>query len=334
MGRPIMRRLYLIFIAAVFVAFHISAYAEQSGEEILNAVVKIHAVIPADAHTAKSLGTEREGNGVVIDSKGHILTIGYLILEAETLQVFGTGDKPIKAVFVGYDHKTGFGLLRADEPLDIIPMKLGKSSEIKEGEPLLIAGYGGKNSVQAAQVISRREFAGSWEYLLEDALFTVPPYVNYGGAALVDREGQLVGIGSLLTQVMIPGFGSILCNIFVPIDHLKPILSDMIAAGHSREAPRPWLGINTEEVHGRIFITQVVPESPAEKAGLKSGDIVLAVSGKPVNGLADFYRKVWALGEAGTDVPLSVLQGIQTRNVSVHSTDRNKLLRLDIQKVL
>jgi S1-C subfamily serine protease len=327
-----MRGTCLLVILAVLIAFGIPAYAGQSAEEILKAIVKIRAIIPGDAHTARTLGTEREGNGVVIDSKGHILTIGYLIVEAETIQVIGAEDKPVKATFVGYDHKTGFGLLRADEPLGVAPMKLGQSSEVKEGDPVLVAGHGGRDSVQAARVISRKEFAVYWEYLLEDPILTTPPYANFGGAALVGREGQLLGIGSLFTQVMIQGFGSIPCNLFVPIDHLKPILSDLITKGRSRGVPRPWLGVNAEEAHGRVFIVQLTPGGPAEEAGLKPEDMILTVDGKAVNGLADFYRKVWALGKAGIDVPLSILQGTRILDITVHSTDRYQVLRLKPQK--
>ena len=323
-----MRGRCLLVTLAVLIVLVVPAYAKQDAEEILKAIVKIRATIPADAHTARTLGTEREGNGVVIDSKGHILTIGYLIVEADDIQVFGPEGKPVKATFVGYDHKTGFGLLRADEPLGVTPMKLGQSSEVKVGDPVLVAGYGGEDSAQAARVIGRKEFAGYWEYLLEEALFTAPAYANFGGAALVGPEGQLLGIGSLLSQIMIQGFGSIPCNLFVPIDHLKPILSDLLAKGRSLEAPRPWLGVNVEEAHGRVFITQVTPKGPSEEAGLKLGDMILTVGGKEVNGLADFYRKVWAAGNAGVDVPLGILQGTQIREVKVRSTDRHQFLRL------
>jgi S1-C subfamily serine protease len=329
-----MRGRYLLLTLAVLIVLAVPAYAKQDAEEILKAIVKIRAIIPGDAQTARTLGTEREGNGVVIDSKGHILTIGYLIVEAEDIQVLGSEGKPVKATFVGYDHKTGFGLLRTDESLGVAPMKLGQSSEIKEGDPALVAGHGGGDSVQAIRVISRKEFAGYWEYLLEDAIFTAPAYANYGGAALIGPEGQLLGIGSLLSQIMIQGFGSIPCNIFVPIDHLKPILSDLIARGRSREAPRPWLGLNVEEAHGRVFIIQLTPKGPTEEAGLKPGDMILAVDGKEVNGLADFYRKVWALGNAGIDVPLSLLQGIRIRDIKVRSIDRHQFLQLKPRKAI
>jgi S1-C subfamily serine protease len=311
---------------AIFIAFGMPAYADQDAKEILKAIVKIRSIIPKDAHTASTLGTEREGNGVVIDSKGHVLTIGYLIVEAETIEVTGPEGKPINANFVGYDHNTGFGLLRTEKPLNVRPLKLGKSSNVKEGEPVLVAGHGGEDLAQAAQVISRKEFVGYWEYLLEEALFTVPAYSNFGGAALIDRDGQLLGIGSLFTQIVIPGFGSIPCNMFVPIDLLNPILTDLIATGRSRKEPRPWLGINTEEAHGRVFVTQITPRGPAEGAGLQRGDLILSVRGIAVNGLADFYRKVWALGNAGVDVPLSVLQGTRIRDITVRSADRYQFL--------
>ncbi|NIO05652.1 MAG: PDZ domain-containing protein [Proteobacteria bacterium] len=324
-----MKRGLLLIILSVFIAFPAPAQADQAAEEILKAIVKVHSIVPKDARSAGSLGTEREGNGVLIDAQGHILTIGYLILEAETIEVVGPEGKPITATFVGYDHATGFGILRTDKPLSVTPMKLGQSSEVNQGDPILVAGHGGKDSVQPARVVSRGEFAGYWEYLLDDAIYTSPPHPEFGGAALIGRDGQLLGIGSIFTQLVVSGVGSLPCNMFVPIDLLKPILADLITRGRSREPSKPWLGLSAEEAHGRVFVLRVRSEGPAAQAGLKPGDIILSVGKKPVKGLADFYRKVWALGGAGVDVPLSVLQGTQIRDITVQSADRYQYFRLE-----
>ena len=330
-----MKKIVFTILIVISIAISLPAYADQEAKEILKAVVKIRSIIPKEGHSAGTLGTEREGNGVVIDSKGHILTIGYLIIEAESIEITPPEGKPVSATFVGYDHATGFGLLKTEIPLNVKPMKMGQSSKVKEGEPVLIAGYGGEEeAVQAVRVISRKEFTGYWEYLLEDALYTVPAFVNYGGAALIDRNGLLVGIGSLFSQVVIPGFGTIPCNISVPIDLLPPILDDLITKGRPQKAPKPWLGINAEEAQGRVFITRVTPGGPAEKGGLKHGDLVLAVKGREVNGLTDFYRKVWALGNAGVEIPLAILQGIQIREITIRSSDRYQFLMLKPQKIL
>jgi S1-C subfamily serine protease len=207
-------------------------------------------------------------------------------------------------------------------------MKLGKSAEVNAGDPILVASYGGSESVQGARVVSRKEFAGYWEYLLEDALFVAPPHANFGGAALIGRDGQLLGIGSIFTQVALPGFGTVPCNMFVPIDRLKPILTDLISAGRSHDPPQPWLGLHADEAHGRVFVIRVTSGGPADEAGLRPGDIILTVNLNAVHGLADFYRKVWALGKAGVDVPLSILQGTRMRDIKVHSADRYESFRV------
>jgi len=326
-------KIFLALMIAIFIAFNLPVYADQEAKKILKAVVKIKTAIPKEAHSASTLGTEREGSGVLIDTKGHILTIGYLIVEAETIEVIGPEGKAVSATFVGYDHNTGFGLLRTNQPLNVVPMKLGKSSKVREGEPVLIAGYGGEESVQPARVISRKEFTGYWEYLLEDALYIAPAYANFGGAALIDREGQLLGIGSLFSQLVIKGFGSIPCNIFVPIDLLNPILNDLMTMGRPLKAPRPWLGINAEEAHGRVFITRVTAGGPAHGVGLEPGDLILSVRGETVKGLSDFYRKVWALGSAGVDVPLSLLRGIQILDITLRSADRHQFFMLKPKKI-
>lgn len=323
-----MRRIcrMIFFMAIVFVGLNVHAYAESTTDDVLNAVVRIRSVIPRDALSAETLGTEREGSGVVIDSEGTILTIGYLVRDAETIEVTGPEESPVSAKLVGYDHNTGFGLLRTDKPLSVAPIKLGQSSALKAGDPIVLAGKGG-DAIQAARVVSRKEFAGYWEYLLEEAIYTAPVFVNFSGAALINQSGKLVGIGSLFTQLVIPEVGVLPCNVFVPIDLLHPILADLKTAGKSLKAQRPWLGINAEETHGRIFITKITSGGPAEAAGLKPGDMILMVDGKEVNGLSDCYRKIWAVGNAGVQVPLSILQGIKVRDMKVRSTDRSRILK-------
>jgi S1-C subfamily serine protease len=328
-----MKRGIYVVIFVLSVLGSLPAYADQSAEEILKAVVKIRAVFPKDAQTAGTLGTEREGNGVLIDSEGHILTIGYLVAEAETIEVVDSEGKRLSARLVGYDYNSGFGLLRTDKPLGSEPIKLGKSASVKAGDGVLVAGYGGTDSVITAHVISRKEFAGYWEYLLDDAIFTAPAYANFGGAALINPDGELLGIGSLFTQVLIPGLGSVPSNVFVPIDLLGPILSDMKEIGRSRKPPRPWLGINSEEAHGRVFITKVTSGGPAERGGLQTGDLILKVGGKAVNGLSDFYRKLWELGSAGVEVPFSILRGLEIREISVRSGDRYEFMMLKPKKI-
>jgi len=329
-----MKRGFLFVAFGIFVGLCGPAIADKAPDTLLKAVVKIQAKIPSDARTAVILGTEREGLGVLIDSKGLILTAGYLILESDRIEVTGPEGKKIKAAFVGYDYATGFGILRAEEALDAKPMKLGRSSTVKEGDPVMVAGYGGAEAAIGARVVARRAFTGYWEYLLENAIYTSPPYADFGGAALIGPDGRLLGIGSLFTQLAIQGLGSLPCNVFIPIDLLPPILEDLIAVGHSKKPSRPWLGINAEEAHGRVFSTRSSSGGPAERAGLRPGDLILKVNGKAVEGLSDFYRKVWALGSAGVKVHLTILRGVEIRDITLTSGDRHKLFQLGPKKTI
>jgi len=292
-----------------------------------DAVVKIVTRIPPGARTARRLGTEREGSGVVIDGNGLVLTIGYLLLEADSIEIGLPDGSKLAARAVAYDHETGFGLIRATRPLGIKPMELGNSDTVKTRDRVLVASFGGKAAVIGAYVVSRRPFAGWWEYLIENAIFTSPPHPAFGGAALIGGDGRLVGIGSLMVgdaaqpRQPLPG------NMFVPIDRLKPILADLLSQGRRAGPHRPWLGLTSEEVRGRLFVMRVTRDGPAFAAGIRPGDLVIGVDGKPVQGLADFYRKVWASGTAGAKVTLNVLHGIDARPVVVDTIDRYDWLR-------
>ena len=297
-------------------------------EDLVSAVVRIKTHVTPDGRTVEGLGREREGSGIVIDNDGLVLTIGYLMVEAYAAEVVDNHGRTVPANVVGYDHETGFGLLRTMEPLKLKPMPLGKSADVKERDPVLVASFGGADMVAGAYIVAKREFAGNWEYMLDEALFTAPPHPAWSGAALINREGKLIGVGSLIVGDAIGGSDKTPGNMFVPIDRLLPILGDLISDGRVAGPGRPWLGINTDELRGRLFVSRVTPGGPAEKAGLKRGDVIVSVNGEPPKSLADFYRKVWAQGAAGATVPLDVLQDSQVRRVDVKSINRLDHLKL------
>jgi S1-C subfamily serine protease len=305
-----------------------AAPAEETGGQIFDAVVQLHATVPADARTAEALGTERAGSGVVIDDNGLVLTIGYLILEADHVELAGADGRKIPADIVAYDYDTGFGLVRALQPLTAKPLRFGRSGELDANDQALVLSYGGAATAQGVIVAERRTFAGYWEYLLEDAIFTSPPHREYGGAALVGADGALLGIGSLIVGDVYGRPQGLPGNMFVPIDALKPILADLLTQGRSAAAPKPWLGVFTTEDRGRLFVTRVSGGGPAAAAGLMAEDIILRVGAEPVTTMDAFYRAVWALGTAGVDVPLTVLQGADVRELTIHSSDRYNYLRL------
>jgi S1-C subfamily serine protease len=318
-----------LLVAGIAALTSVSAAAQNAWvEELAAAVVRIKTHINPEGRTVEGLGREREGSGVLIDSDGLVLTIGYLMVEAYAAEVLTNEGRTVPASVVGYDHESGFGLLRTLEPLKLKPMALGKSSEVKERDPVLVASFGGAAMVAPAYIVAKREFAGSWEYMLDDALFTSPPHPAWSGAALIDRAGKLVGIGSLIVGDAVGGGEKTPGNMFVPIDRLPPILADLIASGRIPGPGRPWLGLNAEDLRGRLFVSRVTPGGPADKAGVKRGDVIVGVKGEPPKNLADFYRKVWAQGDAGVSVPLEVLQDSAVRRVEIKSINRLDHLKL------
>src|SRR5690348_17237763 len=244
-------------IASMIALLSASAAAQPASvEDLVTAVVRINTHITPDGRTVQGLGREREGSGILIDADGLVLTIGYLMVEAYAAEVVDNNGRTMPANVVGYDHETGFGLLRTIEPLKLKPMPLGKSAEIREGDPVLIASFGGPAMVGGAYVVAKREFAGSWEYLLDEALFTAPPHPAWSGAALINREGKLVGVGSLIVGDAAGGTPG---NMFVPIHRLPPIMADLLSEGRVQGPARPWLGLTTEEADGKLTVARVAP---------------------------------------------------------------------------
>lgn len=305
------------------------AAAQRSPAEIVSAVVGLQAVVPPGARTAAFLGTERNGSGVVIDDDGLVLTIGYLILEASSVSISAREGPAIDARIVAYDHATGFGLVRATEPLGVPPLELGSSGDLEVGEPVLAISSGGVQGVRPARVVDRRDFAGYWEYLLEDAIFVSPPHPFFGGSGLIGADGRLLGIGSLIVGDALQGEDPAAGNMFVPIDALKPILDSLKSTGRDPGPPRPWIGVYTEEYRGNVFITRVAEGGPAMAAGVRADDVILQVAGEPVTDMSGFLRAMWGLGEAGVSVPLTVLRGSQIVEITVPSVDRYSWLKID-----
>jgi S1-C subfamily serine protease len=311
---------------AVLLLAAAAAFAQDKPEDTLTAVVAVSAKTSPDARSAATLGTQRRGAGALIGD-GYVLTIGYLVIEAEAITVTGFDGKVVPATLAGYDHASGFGLLKLAAPLAGKPLALGDSAALGEREQTLVATTSERDGASVVYVVSRRTFTGNWEYQLDAPIFTYPAVDSWSGAPLINGEGQLVGVGSLIVPdaggagTQSPG------NLFVPIELLKPILADLKKSGKRGGPARPWLGLNAEEVRGRVFVGRVSPGGPSEKAGLMRDDIVLAVGGKEVTTLGDFYKLVWGRGAAGVNVPIRVLRGVQLRDVSVRSIDRVEYFR-------
>lgn len=294
-------------------------------ERLFGAIVKVDTRVPRDAVSAETLGANRSGTGVFIQNQ-LVLTIGYLLLEADQVTVTTASGRRIPGSVAGYDHESGFGLVRTALPLEGVPVTLGDSDQLRERQRVLTLGHGEKG-VTELLIVSRRSFTGGWEYLLEKPFYTFPPVNNWSGSALLTEDGQLIGVGSLIVndaaefQRGLPG------NLFVPTNLIKPILSDLIAKGRRSGQVQPWLGVSTEMVRGNLMVTRVTRNGPADQAGLEAGDIVVGVDGEKIATQAEFYRRVWRAGAAGVVVPVRILKSGEVKNVPIQSIDRMDFLR-------
>ncbi|HUL87087.1 MAG TPA: S1C family serine protease [Pseudolabrys sp.] len=294
-------------------------------ERALSSVVGLHSIIPPDAFTADTLGVERAGNGVLIDD-GLVLTIGYLITEADTVWLHLGDGRVVQGHALGFDQETGFGLVQALGKIDLPSLEIGSSKTAEVGERVVVGGAGGRTRSLGGRIAAKQEFAGYWEYVLDEAIFTYPAHPNWGGTALISSEGKLIGIGSLQLERAREGKNEHL-NMVVPIDLLNPVLDDLRKFGRSNRPVRPWLGLYSTEIEDKIVAVGIAPKGPAARAEIKTGDVVVAVKGERVSTLAAFYRKVWALGRAGVEVPLTLYREGVTFDVRVNSSDRAKFLK-------
>ncbi|WP_159011253.1 S1C family serine protease [Bradyrhizobium sp. S69] len=297
-------------------------------DRALASVIGLHSIIPNDAFSADNLGTERAGNGVLIDH-GLVLTIGYLITEAEAVWLHLGDGRVVQGHALGVDPESGFGLVQALGHIDIDPLPLGSSASADIGDRVVLGGAGGRTRSVASHIAAKQEFAGYWEYLLDDAMFTHPAHPNWGGAGLISNRGELIGIGSLQLEREREGKSEHL-NMVVPIDLLKPVLDDLRKFGRVNRPARPWLGMYSAEIENKIVVVGISAKGPAARAELKAGDVILAVNGEKVSSQTEFYRKLWSLGPAGVDVPLTVYHEGVTFNVVLASTDRAKMLKVPI----
>jgi S1-C subfamily serine protease len=295
-------------------------------DDTLSAVVALEARVSDEAFTAGTLGTERLGNGVVISPNGLVLTIGYLIMEAEEVTLTLNDGREVAAHALNSDPVTGFGLVQALEPLDLPSLPLGNSRNLDAGSSVIVAGAGGRTHAAAGQVLARMPFAGYWEYLLDSAIITEPAHPHWSGAALIGATGELVGVGSLSLQRQTRNGAAQPINMFVPSELLPPILDDL-ARGKAVSPPRPWLGVLAQDVGPHVVVVGVNPRGPAARAELRAGDVILAVGGTPVADLADFYTRMWAQGSAGATIPLRLQRDDDVFDVEVRSVDRNALLK-------
>ncbi|MBW8268476.1 S1C family serine protease [Caldovatus aquaticus] len=297
-------------------------------DRALGAVLGLKSVVPEDAFTARTLGTERQGSGVLIRRDGLVLTIGYLIAEAESVWLTTAAGRVVPGHALAYDHESGFGLVQALGRLEDVPaLEIGEAGQAQPGSRAVLAAAGGRARAVACVIAARQPFAGYWEYALDDAFYTAPAHPAWGGAALIGEDGRLLGIGSLILQRRDSMGRRLDLNMVVPVSGLAPILDDLLAYGRVNRPARPWLGLYASEDEEGVTVVAVAPGGPAEHAGVRPGDRLLAVGATRIEELGAFWKAVWGCGAAGAPVPLVILRGGRRREVVVESADRRRFLK-------
>jgi S1-C subfamily serine protease len=297
-------------------------------DRAVESIVSVQSTIPPDAFTAQILGTERAGSGVVIGENGLVLTIGYLVTEAESVWLKGADGRPVPAHPIAVDQESGFALVQSLGSLDLPALAFGRSRAASVGDPVLMAGGGGgRRHVVRARVVAKQEFSGYWEYHLDEAIFTAPAHPFWGGAGLIGADGKLLGIGSLHVQQQNERGQREDVNMIVPIDLLPPVIDDLMKFGRVDKPPRPWLGVYSAENGGRIVVADVTEDGPAALAGLRPGDIISSVRDSGVETLSEFYQEIWSCGPAGAEIPIEIVRDKRSLWVRVKSADRASFLK-------
>jgi S1-C subfamily serine protease len=297
-------------------------------ERALRSVVGLRANVPPDAYTAGSLGTERVGSGAVIREDGLVLTIGYLIMEAESVWLVSADGRAVPGHPLAYDQATGFGLVQPLGRLGLPALDLaGGSAPRLEQKAIMAAGGGGRERAIETTVIGRQEFAGYWEYVLDEAILTAPAHPFWSGGALLGTDGRLLGIGSLIMQQGDGRGRRHDLNMSVPTSLLPPILDDLLTLGRVNAPPRPWLGAYVMEGDGGLVVGGLADDGPAERAGVRAGDRVLGIGNEEVSDLATLWRRLWASGPAGVTVRLHLAREGRRFALHVATADRASYLR-------
>jgi serine protease Do len=314
--------IFLISTTSISLSEQKKITSEEDVRRIYQSVVKIDSIVPSDARTANSLGTIRGGNGIVIDDQ-HILTIGYIVVEAETITITLPNGGVVPAELAGYDHTTGFGILKTILPSKLTPIQIGNSDKLNKEDLLYVLPYLTEGAPSAVKMVSRRSFTGWWEYFLDKPIYTHPMNTSFAGSALINEFGELLGIGSLYVSdaaaegILSPG------NLFVPINDLKPILNDLIVNGKRTADVKPYMGLTSYDDTGKVMVTRVNDDGPAAKAGFKENDIILKVNKINIQDTEKFYKTVWSQGGPGTLLDFEIERNNQIISLKLTTMDRN-----------
>jgi len=287
-------------------------------ERVLPATVHIEARIPETHPSTRILGSERMGSGTIIDAAGLVLTVNYVVLGAEQVKVTMIDQRAYVAEVVRTDFASGLALVRIPEER-LTALTLRHTSDVALGEECFVVASVGEGSARIANgaISYLGPFDANWEYVLERAIMTTAMNPGLGGGPLCDPLGRVLGVVSLnLNEI-----GRF--SLAVPSDYYLDARDDFVDGRRPAVGARAWLGLFCYSVKEHVVIQGLLPGGPGEQAGLKAGDVILAIDGEDVGDRRSLYRRLWT-HPAGDPVTLKIFRGRETKTVTVASGDVEK----------
>jgi S1-C subfamily serine protease len=286
-------------------------------KHLLSSVVHIHTEVPSAHPSTRILGDERMGTGTVVDPSGLILTVNYVVMGGETIQVTLARGRALRAEIVAQDFEVGLALLRVKrQGLPAAPVTASES--LTRGDPVFALGSTGprERRVAGGLVTYLGEFEAYWEYLLDRGIVSSAANPGFGGGPLFTLSGKMVGVVSLNLNEIARS------SLAIPVECYLRNQEEFVRFGRVVSRPqRAWLGVFAHVLEEGVVVAGLVPNGPGARSGIQEGDLIVSLDAREVPTRKDLYLSLWRHAP-GEKMTLEVMRDNQVRRLSVTAGDR------------